>query len=184
MSATAVQAMIAEGIATIAFPDPQPGLNDPVQMWQVPAAYAALIECVYIFADFNGAQAVDQTFVLSFHAQDGKRIWAYPAPQGTGNGTPTNYIYTWFRGATDTVQLAGWLPGEDEANFSPGVAGPPLPNFYLPPLSTIQVAQYAEGTPIPSTLTEMAVVYTPLNASDSGVTVVSAGIPLLTPVDG
>lgn len=183
MSSTAVQAFIAEGIAPVSFPAAL-GLADPQQVWQVPSTLAARIETVYIEADFGGSEATGQTLVLSLRAQDGKNVWAYPAPQYNDNGSPTNVIYTWFRGATDTVQLPGWLTAMDDVSNEPGITGPPLPDFYLPPLSSIAVALYSIGTQIACTLANMAVVYTPLGASDSGVTVVSAGIPLLTPTDG
>lgn len=164
MSSTAVQAFIAEGIGNITFDGGSQGLYPAVQMWQVPAAYAARIETVYIEADFGGSEAVGQTFVLSLQAQDGKTFWAYPAPQYHGDGSPTNAIYTWFRGATDTVQLDGWLTALDDTGNEPGIAGPPLPDLFLPPLSRVAVAQYTVGTPIASTLANMAIAYTPLDA--------------------
>lgn len=164
MSSTAVQAFIAEGIAPVSFPGNTTGLYPAQQIWQVPSTYAALIETVYIEADFGGQASDGQTFVLSFQAQDGKTIWAYPAPQYSGNGSPTPAIYTWFRGGQDSVQFPGWQPGVDDTDFEPGVAGPPLPNFYMPPLSTINVAQYSVGTELAATLSNMAVVYTPLEA--------------------
>lgn len=165
-----MQAMVAEGIGDIAFDGSTTGLYDAVQMWQVPAAYAALIETVYIEADFGGQASTGQTFVLSFQAPDGKPIWAYPAPQYSGDGSPTPAIYTWFRGGQDSVQFPGWQPGVDDTDFEPGIAGPPLPNFYLPPLSFIAVAQYSVTTELASTLSNMAVVYTPLGASSGGIT--------------
>lgn len=180
MSAYAVQAMVAEGIGDISFDGGTLGLYDPVQMWQVPAAYAALIETVYIEADFGGMQSNGQTFVLSFQAQDGKTIWAYPAPQYNMDGSPTPAIYTWFRGGQDSVQFPGWLPGDDDTDYEPGIAGPPLPNFYLPPLSTISVAQYSAGQELASTLSNMAVVYTPLAAA-SGASTLTALTPFLLP---
>lgn len=181
MSATAVQAFIAEGIAPISFPAAL-GLADPQQVWQVPSTLAARIESVYIEADFGGQDATGQTFVLSFRAQDGKTIWAYPAPQYNGNGSPTNVVYSWFRGATDTVQLAGWLTAMDDTGNEPGIGGPPLPSFYLPPLSTIAVALYSIGSELACTLANMAVVYTPLETGDAASTITDI-TPFLLPTN-